>query len=344
MSDWAPDVLGPGYESLELDLGADDEGPLVATLVRALPEPQRLWDRLRGHRRALEDVDVLYVHGWSDYFFQRPLAEYWTRRGARFFALDLRKYGRSIREGQTKGYIEDLADYDLEIALALEEMGHTVAPVNPAEAPTRSRRLVLLGHSTGGLVLSLWADRHRGAADALILNSPWLELQLSGGVRAAVAPIVNLRARLNPREIALPQLDLGFYNRAQRMVSDPREVNEVNREWRPDHSLPVLAGWLNAILSGHARVAAGLEVGAPACVLLSARSQFGMAWHDGMLHADTVLEVGATAQAALRLGSSVTVERIDGALHDVFLSERQARADAYMRLDRWVSGWIAVSR
>ena len=35
----------------------------------------------------LEDVDVLYVHGWSDYFFQRRLARVFTSRGARFFLL-----------------------------------------------------------------------------------------------------------------------------------------------------------------------------------------------------------------------------------------------------------------
>lgn len=337
-------MLGAGFECLELDLGADDEGPLVATLVRALPPRRTLWERLTHPPRMLEDVDVLYVHGWSDYFFQRHLAEFWTTRGARFYALDLRKYGRSLREGQTKGYIENLTDYDLEIALALEAMGHAPLPQGAASEPEKARRLVLLGHSTGGLVLSLWADRHRGAADALILNSPWLELQLSGRVRTALAPIVNLRARLTPRELALPQLDLGFYNRAQRMVSDPREIDEINAEWRPQHTYPVLAGWLNAILSGHARVAAGLDVGAPACVLLSTRSQFGVGWRDDMLRADTVIEVNTAAQAALRLGPSVTIERIDGALHDVFISERRARADAFARLDRWLLGWIAVER
>ncbi len=67
----------------------------------------------------LADVDVLYVHGWSDYFFQKRLARFWTDRGARFYALDLRKYGRSLRPGQTPGYIADLDTYDEDIAAAL---------------------------------------------------------------------------------------------------------------------------------------------------------------------------------------------------------------------------------
>ncbi len=337
MTEWQPDILGEGFEYCTLDLGTDDEGDLQATLVRALPPKQGFWKRSFAGPSELHDVDVLYVHGWSDYFFQRRLAHFWTQRGARFFALDLRKYGRSLREGQTPGYIEDLTDYDVEIAVALERMGHHVEGAQPS-----TRRLVLFGHSTGGLVLSLWADRHRGVGDALILNSPWLELQLSATGRKAIAPVVNFRAMQNPRELALPQLDLGFYKRAQRMVADPREQAEINEKWRPDQSLPVLTGWLRAIIAGHARVAAGLQVAAPSCVLLSARSQFGVAWRDEMLRADTVLDVELVARAALRLGASVTVERIDGALHDVFLSEPIVREDAYNRLRRWVTGWNAA--
>ncbi len=111
---WAPDVLGDEFEQLTLPLGSDDEGEVVATLVRALPR-RSAWQRaLRwalgpGDARELADTDVLYVHGWSDYFFQKRLARFWTGRGARFFALDLRKYGRSLRPGQTPGYISDLA-------------------------------------------------------------------------------------------------------------------------------------------------------------------------------------------------------------------------------------------
>ena len=48
-----------------------------------------------------------------------------------------------------------------------------------------------MGHSTGGLTLTLWAARHPGLADALVLNSPWLELQLGPLGRQALAPLVD---------------------------------------------------------------------------------------------------------------------------------------------------------
>ncbi|GAB3595297.1 alpha/beta hydrolase [Microbacterium tumbae] len=331
MTSWTPDVLGDEFEQLTLPLGSDAEGEVVATLVRALPAPLPWWRFGLMPADGLRDVDVLYVHGWSDYFFQKRLARFWTSRGARFFALDLRKYGRSLRDGQTPGYITDLATYDEDIAAALEAM---------AQAP--GRRLVLLGHSTGGLVLSLWASRNPGRADAVVLNSPWLEFQL-GPMRQAIAPVVEFGARFRPLDAA-PQVDLGFYTRAQAEVADADDPVEVNLAWRPEHAMAVHAGWLHAILLGHAQVAAGLAIEAPVCVLLSARSAAPTRWSDELTSADSVLVVDDIAARAMKLGSSVTVERIDSALHDVFLSRREAREDAYARLARWVDGWDAVTR
>jgi alpha-beta hydrolase superfamily lysophospholipase len=177
----------------------------------------------------------------------------------------------------------------------------------------------------------------------VVLNSPWLELQLSGAARRAMLPVVHMRARFTPHEIALPQLDMGYYAQAQREWN-PDGDGQVNLEWRPEHAMPVRAAWLRAILAGHGTIDTGIEVGAPVCVLLSKRSAFGITWNDEMLRADTVLEVGSVARASLKLGESVTVERIDGALHDVFLSEQDVRREAFDRMERWLLGWRAAGR
>ncbi|MGO1539487.1 MAG: alpha/beta hydrolase [Leucobacter sp.] len=345
MMDWRPDVLGEGYECCDLELGDDHEGPVVATLVRSLPQ-RRAWWQPRGwwesltNARSLIGVDVLYVHGWSDYFFQRRVAEFWTNRGARFYALDLRKYGRSLRPGQTPGYIGDLKEYDTEIHHALEAM---LEGERRAGDHQPARSLVLMGHSTGGLVLTLWANRHPGIAAALVLNSPWLEFQLSSRIRHLVRPFVDLGARFKPHE-AMPQLDYGFYSRAQREVADDTEPLDVNHDWRPAHAPGVTVGWLRAILDGHSQVDDGLDIDAPVCVLLSKRSEFPARWSEELTRADTVLDVDEVARSAVKLGNSVTVERVDGALHDVFLSRHEAREEAYERLGRWVSGWAASRR
>ncbi|GAA3180448.1 hypothetical protein GCM10020255_074200 [Rhodococcus baikonurensis] len=60
-----------------------------ATLVRYQPQKEAV-----KTRRA-----VLYVHGFTDYFFQKHLAEHFAEQGYAFFALDLRKCGRSSSRG-----------------------------------------------------------------------------------------------------------------------------------------------------------------------------------------------------------------------------------------------------
>src|SRR5829696_9973992 len=81
---WQPDVLGPEFEQLMLPLGVDDEGDVVATLVRHRPEggPRFRWPWHRDEGGAASGADVLYVHGWSDYFFNPEIARFWSGTGA----------------------------------------------------------------------------------------------------------------------------------------------------------------------------------------------------------------------------------------------------------------------
>lgn len=322
---WRPDALGGRFRQRTLPLADTADGPCVATLVSA-GRPS-LWARFFGEAA---NTDVLYVHGWSDYFFQSHLAEFWRGRGARFFAVDLRGYGRSLRPGQRPGFVASLDEYDEDLAAALAAMGH-----GPG-GHRSGRRLVLLGHSTGGLVLSLWAARHPGRASALILNSPWLELQTREVGRLVLSPFISTVSRLHPNT-SIRNTDPGFYVRT---VSNRFEGEwELNQEWRPDRSFPIYAAWLQAIVRGHERVAAGLQLPIPVLVLLSARSTFSPVWTEEMRHTDVVLDVDGIAERALDLGEQVTVVRIAGALHDVFLSAGPARERAFRRMRRWLTGY-----
>ncbi len=317
---WVEDVLGEGFEARTLALTPDEEGENVATLVRYRPataEPIR-------PARAL-----LYVHGWNDYFFQRGLAEYWHGQGAAFYALDLRKYGRSLRAHQTPNYIDDLEEYDEELDAAVRiirgELGH-------------SSKLMLMGHSTGGLIGALWAARRRGDVAALVLNSPWLELAGASFARTLSTPVVAGLARTQPKS-PLPNIDPGHYARSV-LVTHGGEW-EYDVRWRPSPFFPVRAGWLQAILIGHAKVARGLGLDVPVMMAASNRTVMQPRWREEMRTADTVLDVDLIARRAVLLGSVVTVVRIPGGLHDLTLSAEPARSRFYGEVSRWSAayGW-----
>ncbi|MCU1516348.1 MAG: lysophospholipase [Pseudarthrobacter sp.] len=320
--DWHADILGDGFEACSFEAAGDDGVARTATLVRYRPAAG-FAPGVSGRRRA-----VLFLHGWSDYFFNVDLARFWADSGFEFYALDMHNHGRSLRPDAPGGYVADLADYDAEISRAIRIIGSDGAASEP--------ELTLMGHSTGGLVAALWVGGHPGAASRLILNSPWLEMHGSSLVRRAASTMVGPVARFRPEAILrLPER--GFY---WRTISSSAEGEwALDDRYRPPMAFPLRAGWLSAVLAGHARVARGLRIEVPILVLLSQGSATGPFWTEEMRRTDAVLDVNIIALRALALGRTVTVERIDGALHDVFLSPPRVRADAYGRLARWLRGY-----
>ena len=317
--EWQPDILGGDFQSLAyLATGRDGVGR-TATLVRFLPPAAPV-------PPAKPRPAVLFLHGWSDYFFNADLARFWNEAGYAYYALDMHNHGRSLRPGQPGGYVADLADYDAEIEAACRLIAGDGPP-----AP-----ITLMGHSTGGLVAALWAGSHPESVSRLVLNSPWLEMHGSSLVRRAASGMVAPMARFRP-ETVLRLPERGFY---WRTISSSAEGEwALDDQYRPPMAFPVRAGWLSAVLAGHARVARGLAIRTPVLVLLSGGSANGLVWSEEMRRTDAVLDVNVIAARALTLGQSVTVERIEGALHDVFLSPAAVRKDAYARLARWLRAY-----
>ncbi|HIY85997.1 MAG TPA: alpha/beta hydrolase [Candidatus Yaniella excrementavium] len=305
---WVPDVL-PGFSRRTLPLGEDSEGPVSATLVR--------YDTSQG-------TPVLYIHGWSDYFYNTELAEAAAKHGYAFYALDLRKYGRSLRPRQSPGYIDDLAQYDDEIgaALALIKLAH------PGTLPA------IIAHSTGGLIAALWAEHHPGQISGLVLNAPWLALQGNAWLRGFASTVADPIWRSAPeRKLLLPKFDF-FY----RSIS-ANEHGEwiLHPLWRPRYSFDIQGGWLAAILAGHARVRRGLDIDVPVLVLTSTKSHFATKYSTKMQHADSVLDVEATVHRAVQLGNRVMIHKIPDALHDVYASPKPIRNESFDITFAWLN-------
>ncbi|MFC8796185.1 alpha/beta hydrolase [Promicromonospora sp. NPDC057138] len=292
-----------------------------------------VWAAQDGERRGDAPdvgVDVLYVHGWLDYFFQTHLADFWESLGVRFYALDLRRYGRSLREGQTPGYVRGLTIYDEDIEAALDAMGH-------GRADQPERKLVLMGHSTGGLTVSLWTARNQERVAGLVLNSPWLEFQPREAVRKLMEPGIRVQSVLVPRS-QLVNLDRGLYARSISSRFDGEW--DYDTTWRPDAGWRPTPAWLAAIFRGQDEVARGLRIDLPVLVLLSARSTLPTRWSEEMKSSDSVLDVIGIARRVPDIGALVTLARIDGGLHDVTLSAKPARDQVWRQTRRWFHGYV----
>ncbi|MGK2241201.1 MAG: alpha-beta hydrolase superfamily lysophospholipase [Rhodococcus sp. (in: high G+C Gram-positive bacteria)] len=326
MTTWVPDVLGDGYQQLTIPLGTDPdgEGEVDATLVRYQPQKEAV-----KTRRA-----VLYVHGFTDYFFQKHLAEHFAEQGYAFFALDLRKCGRSLKPGHTAHYVSDLALYDAELNEALRIV----------RSETEGSEVLLMAHSTGGLIVPLWLNRLQrkpgGSGGAgicgLVLNSPWFDLQGPSVVRNVGTTAIDALGRVSAKTV-IPGTGLPTYGSSLHVSANG--VWDYNLDWKPLAGCPVTFGWMRAVRAGHAKLHRGLDIGVPALILRSKKSQFAKAYNPSVDLADSVLDVKQIARWAGCLGDRTTIVPIDGARHDVFLSTEKPLATAFSELDLWLE-WL----
>jgi alpha-beta hydrolase superfamily lysophospholipase len=325
-----PDVL-PGYWQRTIPLGPDPagEGDIVATLIRR-GEPA-------GDTAA--DHAVLAVHGYTDYFFHTALADHFAGRGFAFYALDLHKCGRSRRAGQTPHFVTDLAHYDAELELACSVIG--------ADAP--AARVLVYGHSAGGLIVSLWLDRLRrrgasarsgsgGAVGGLVLNSPFLDLHGPAVLRLSLtsAMIAGL-SRLRSKGVVRSPTPGGYGTTLHR---DFDGEFDYDLQWKPVGGFPITLGWLHAVRRGQARLHRGIDVGVPNLILRSDRSVREGPDPAAMHRGDAVLDVALIAKWAGCIGGRTTIVPVADAKHDVFLSLPEPRRAAYRQLDLWLDHYL----
>ena len=295
----------------------------------------------------------LYLHGRNDYFFQTHLADAFLQAGYEFYALDLRTCGRAGIGHPSPHDVRDLRIHDEEISEALRiirsEHGHGV--------------VVLNGHSTGGLQAVIWAADHPGSVEAVVLNSPWLQLNASGLIRSYGSAYVDVLSRRSPERIIDNPAEAKARKRlaaeaasapgpdgAEAGGSEPVEadlyVRVLHRRWggewdwdlrlKPSPAFPVRAGFLAGIRRLQREVRHGLGIEAPVLVCCSTTSSSPEASPEEALHSDIVLSVEQIIERAAFLGTDVTVRQIPGGVHDLALSPSPAREE-YLAT---VTGWL----
>ncbi|QPK94055.1 alpha/beta hydrolase [Actinomyces sp. zg-332] len=339
---WHPDILGDGYEQTTIPLGHDHEGETVCTLIAHRPEknPNKLEETPEKPLFAL-----LYIHGWNDYFFQTELAEQIAACGGAFYAVDLQKYGRSLRPNHSFAYTSNLKAYDNDIKACL----HIIHHEQGKNIPT-----LLMGHSTGGLTAALWAHRHPNKLAGLILNSPWLELQVSERKRPLIYLLTSLVSMRNPKK-QMPSVGPNHYSVSLRgwktsdgplpshlssYPNDPSVVGfDIIDEWKLPEGAPVYSGWLKAILKAQRQVAKGLKITCPIHVGCSTHWTHAKKWTPQMRRADTILNTDLIVKRATNLGNHVTIDKFP-AKHDLTLSDPEVRQDYFAQLRRWIRMYI----
>lgn len=308
---YTPDELGISFGKHTIQMPNDYEGKVICTLVKYLP-------------KVATTKSVLYVHGYNDYFFQTELAERFAKAGYRFYAVDLRKCGRSLLSNQVATNAHDLHEYDADIDSSMA--------IIRKEGATK---LILIGHSMGGLITSLYAES-KGAnlkVDGMILNAPFFDFNENGWNEMVAVPAVSFLAKFFPDGII----------KAGTSTAYGESIHRSHRgEWNYDLKKKMLASgdkhwcWIAAIHRGQVRVQEGLNIQCPILTFSSDKSIREDIWNIGFQTADGVLDVNDIQKYAQNIGAKSTVMVFPGGMHDLVLSKRNVRDAVYKNMFRWL--------
>ncbi|ENW92564.1 alpha/beta hydrolase [Acinetobacter dispersus] len=310
--EYQTDILGEDYQQLTLNFADDYDGKVVATLVR---------------KKAAEATKkaVLYIHGFADYFFQKEMAEQFNQHGYDFYALDLRKYGRSKLPHQKLYYVLDLREYDAEISKALEMISQE-----------NHNQVVLAGHSTGGLIATLYAAHypdHR-LIKAVWNNSPFYDFYKSVIEKKVGIPLLSevgkrlpnakFPSGLNPWYT--PSLHKDFYGEW-----------DFNLDWKPKTMPFVHLSFVTAIHEAQKEIHQGVTLNVPTLIMHSHQSKFPKKWGIDAQQSDVILDVNDMTQNAKKMKGDVQTLSIQNGLHDLVLSAPPVREQVYQQLFAWLA-------
>lgn len=309
---YVPDYLGDDYEHRTFQMPDDYSGKVVCTLTRKPPVP--------GREKA-----ILYIHGYNDYFFQKQLGDSIHANGYNFYALDLRKYGRSILAGQDTFFVKNLNEYFADIDTAL----HTIRSEGNTE-------ILLMAHSTGGLITPLYLHSKGNSlpVKALILNSPFLDMNMSGFMENVAVPVVSFLGKFFPY-ITVEGRSLSMY--AESLLKQYHGEWTYKTNWKLTYGHPIQSGWIRAIHLGQNIVHKGIDLPCPVLVMSSDKSiKETSVWNNDYLKADIVLDVEDIQKYGARLGKDVTRITVHDGIHDLILSPLPARNTAYQTIFSWI--------
>lgn len=309
---YAPDVLGDGYVYRTIRMPDDYEGKVVCTLVKKPPLPET--------KQA-----VLYIHGYNDYFFQAQLGDSINAHGYNFYALDLRKYGRSILPNQNPFFCKSLKEYyaDLDTALAIIRK-------------EGNERIILMAHSTGGLITPSYLNSKAGKLpiDGLILNSPFLDWNFGWIMEKVVLPTVAFIGRFFPNLTVQGHGDASY---AHSLLKQFEGEWEYDTRWKMTNGHPKKAGWIHAIQEAQKTIQKGIELDCPILVMSSDKSfPESKTWNEAYLSSDIVLDIHDIQQYGAKLGQYVTRDTIPDGMHDLVLSGKTARDRVYRTIFDWL--------
>jgi alpha-beta hydrolase superfamily lysophospholipase len=200
------------------------------------------------------------------------------------------------------------------------------------------KTVLLSGHSTGGLIVSCYAEDRIGKElfDAMFLNSPFLDMNLSPMLKKLVLPIISRKGIKTPDKVYTSKPDSLYGKSLHKRFNGEWDFND----WKAFAAPSMNYGWIHAIHVAHLRVHERFQISKPILVMCSDVSGYDTKWTENFHKTDEVLNVKDIQKYAPYLGDKVTTVIISGAMHDLVLSAKPVRNEVYAKLFAWLNKTI----
>jgi alpha-beta hydrolase superfamily lysophospholipase len=308
------EAIDNNFDLETIPLTDDYEGAAIATLIKSKANT--------GNRKS-----VLYIHGFVDYFFHLHVAQKFNENGFDFYALDLRKYGRSLlQQHQHANYCKSLDEYNEEISYAIKQINRV-----------SGQKVILLGHSTGGLIVSKYANdgEQKELVSGLILNSPFLDMNTSK-IELDGLKFLNkwFGKYLPPYAIAQKHMPAAYVKSIHKKYNGEWDFN---LNWKPLLGFPAYFIWLKTITANQDKLKSSSNITVPILLMHASKSFIPKKNSTGVESADIILNVEHMKKIGPKLGSNVTLLEVKDGIHDIFLSKETARNYAFEKLFDWLN-------
>ncbi|WP_338765699.1 alpha/beta hydrolase [Bernardetia sp. ABR2-2B] len=303
--------LEKDFTTQTLNLKDDYEGNVIATLISC--------NANTGNRKS-----IIYIHGYIDYFFHPHVAKKFIENGFDFYALDLRKYGRSWLSHQRGNYCKSITEYFEEITMTINQISEK-----------NNSPIYLLGHSTGGLIASNYANfgEEKNKVSGLILNSPFLDFYESELKKNTILAACNFLALFSDYAYINNMLSPVY---VQSIHKDFKGEWDFNLKWKYTKGFPTYFKWVLAIDEAHENLIKHSNIQVPILVMHSSASNKLSNFSEEAMRKDIVLNVENIKERGAKLGNKVTLLEVENAMHDIFLSPKNVREKAFEGMFEWL--------
>lgn len=244
--------------------------------------------------------------------------ELFVDSGYNFYAVDLRRYGRSWQPWQYPFNVRKQNEYfeDIDSALAqIRRDGNT--------------DITLSGHSTGGLTVAYMAAMKgaRIGVNRVVTDSPFLEWNFSPIMRNVGAPIIEFLSKFS-KNSKVKQAHCDGYSYSLLKEYDGEWT--YNTDWKMIYSPPVTFSWVGAINHAQSELMKNAShITVPILVMHSSRKISGCNYNPEFKTGDAVLDPEMIQKRGEKLGHIRQVCTIDSGIHDLILSPSPHREAAY---------------